>query len=751
MAIADTTSGRGRFHLKRWQIALLSIIAIIIVFLLIFDWNWFRKPLQNYISDKTQREFTISDLDVDLGLTPTIKMKDVYFANAGWSKLKDPMAKIGSLEFSVSLRDLWDHKVLVPRAAMSQADLVFERSKDDSRNWVLQEPSEQQKSSTFRISSISVDQGRLRYIDHAEPFDIDIQASTFVPTATAKVTDANAKADNTSYTTRYAFKGKYHEAAFSGDALTGDVLSFKESEIPFPIKGRLNAGTTKVAVEGTIADVADITAIDVKLDIAGQTLANLYPFLLLPLPASPPYEFHGRLIQKGNRYGIDDLRGKIGETDVAGSGAYVRKEPRPLLTAKLNSKLLNIADLGPVVGIETKATASTKTGTGTTAKPVQAETQTRGQAQAKERATGGDKVLPAGTAAAKGDGILPSGKFEGGRLKAIDAEVDYAAASLKAPTALPVESMKFSFRLHDAVARLSPVDFGFAGGHIVGDVTIDARQDTVLKSVFNVDFRNIKVDKLFPTLPAVAKGVGELGAQIRLSGTGNSIADAAANANGSLSAAIANGRISNLLDALAGLNLGKALRLYAGGDKDIAVNCGGMYFGVKDGIGRSQLLVIDTEQTRVDGTGTFSLKEEEFDLVVAPRPKKPGILSLRTPVRLSGSFRHPDFELDKGRLIARAGGAVALAIANPIAALLPLIETGGGKETNCAAVLAPVQGAQAQAASKKTSAPAPTASQLKVPAMPSRAAVAAEAAAAASAPRRAAPAIRAATASDGTK
>ena len=676
MAQPTTTQLKQALRLKGWQWVLLGSAAIVLILWLVFDWNWFRKPLERYISDKTQREFRVSNLDVDLGLTPTIKLRDLYFANADWSKTGKPMAQIGALEFSVSLRDLWDGKIFVPRAALSQADVVFEKAADKRKNWVLQAPSNTTEASRFRISSLSVGQGQLRYIDHGEPLSVDIQASTFVPAATAKVTDAMARADNTRYTTRYAFKGKYHEAGFSGEALTGDVLSFQESNTPFPIKGRLNAGTTQMKVEGTIADVVNISAIDARLEISGQTLASLYPFLLLPLPASPPYEFRGRLVQQGKRYGMDDLSGKIGSTDIAGSAAYVRQQPRPLLTARLSSKLLNIADLGPIIGLETKNTTSTPASAGTAAKPTQPETNTRAQAQARERQTGGDKILPTGTAAAKGEGVLPRGKFEGRRLKAIDAEVDYTAASLKAPRALPVENMKFSFRLHDAVATLTPLEFGFSGGRIVADVMIDARQEHALHSRFNVDFRNIKVAQLFPTLPSVAKGVGELGAQIRLSGNGNSIADAAANANGSVTAAIANGRISNLLDAFAGLNGGKVISLLVGGDKDIAVNCGGMAFAVKDGIGQSQLFVIDTAQTRIDGSGSFSLKDERFDIVVVPKPKKPGILSLRTPVHLFGSFRHPDFGLDKRQLALRAGAAVALALVNPLTALIPLIETG---------------------------------------------------------------------------
>ena len=84
-------------------------------------------------------------------------------------------------------------------------------------------------------------------------------------------------------------------------------------------------------------------------------------------------------------------------------------------------------------------------------------------------------------------------------------------------------------------------------------------------------------------------------------------------------------------------------------------------------------------------------------LIGLPKPKNPGILSLRTPVHLYGSFRNPNFELDKGQLMLRAGGAVALALLNPLAALIPLIETGPGTNTDCARLLAPVQGATQQA------------------------------------------------------
>src|SRR5262249_11296386 len=154
---------------------------------------------------------------------------------------------------------------------------------------------------------------------------------------------------------RYEFTGKYRDAGFSGTAMTGEVLSFQESGVPFPVKGDLRAGTTRLQVEGSVADAASISGIDVNLHMAGETLANIYPFLLLPLRASPPYEFSGRLALKDTRYTMEGIRARIGSPDLHGQAAYVQQKPRPLLTADLHSGLINMADLGPLIGVKTKA------------------------------------------------------------------------------------------------------------------------------------------------------------------------------------------------------------------------------------------------------------------------------------------------------------------------------------------------------------------------------------------------------------
>ncbi|CAN7458120.1 AsmA family protein [Pseudorhodoferax sp. LjRoot39] len=672
---------------------LLALLGALVVFLLLFDWDWLRGPLNRTISEKTQRRFDSSHLAVELGWNPVIRLKDVYFANADWADGTGdkPMARIGTLEFSVSLRDLWNGKVFVPRVAMDQAELNFEKAKDERRNWVLGEPSETKEPSKLLISSLSVRQGRLRYVDRTTPLDIGVDVETFDPAAAAKADDAKARPDNARYTTRYRFAGTYHDAKFSGQAQTGDVLSFQGSDVPFPIQGRLVAGSTRLDVEGTVADAAHISGIDVRLNIAGSTLANLYPFLLLPLPASPPYQLSGHLKLDGNRYAMQDIRGRIGKTDVTGEAAYVQREPRPLLTTTLHSKLLNLPDLGPLVGLTTKDT--------TDARPLtQAETQTRASAQAKEKQTSGDRALPTGTV--QGERLLPTGKFEGGRFKAIDAEADLRVDRIDAPDFIALQNLRVKLDLKDAVLRLDPFDVDLADGEIRSVVRLDAQQPT-LRADLDLTARRLKLARLVPPSPRLATSSGAMGARARLSASGNSIADLAAKADGQVQAALSQGQVSNLLDAVSGLNGGKIISLLMGGDQAIPINCGAVSFDVKDGQGRSEVFVVDTMDTRIEGEGTFDLDRERFDLTIAPKPKKAGILSLRTPVRVYGSFRSPGFELDKAGLALRGGGALALALVNPLAALIPLIETGPGEDTDCRQLLA-AAGPAAKAAAPTT-------------------------------------------------
>jgi len=59
---------------------------------------------------------------------------------------------------------------------------------------------------------------------------------------------------------------------------------------------------------------------------------------------------------------------------------------------------------------------------------------------------------------------------------------------------------------------------------------------------------------------------------------------------------------------------------------------------------------------------------------------------------LSGPLKKPRVGIEPSGLAARAGGAAVLALLNPLAAIIPFIEMGGGEDSDCRGLIQEVRG-----------------------------------------------------------
>jgi hypothetical protein len=92
--------------------------------------------------------------------------------------------------------------------------------------------------------------------------------------------------------------------------------------------------------------------------------------------------------------------------------------------------------------------------------------------------------------------------------------------------------------------------------------------------------------------------------------------------------------------------------------------------------------VLDTDEAIIDINGWVNLANEQMDLRVKPETKALRLFTLRAPFYVRGTFKQARPQLDKGVLALkgrrrRRAGRVAA----PVAALLPLINTGPGKDS----------------------------------------------------------------------
>jgi uncharacterized protein involved in outer membrane biogenesis len=146
---------------------------------------------------------------------------------------------------------------------------------------------------------------------------------------------------------------------------------------------------------------------------------------------------------------------------------------------------------------------------------------------------------------------------------------------------------------------------------------------------------------------------------------------------------VAGGEVSKLMMEKIGLHLWEILSLKITDDKLVKLRCAVADFDVRHGIMHADALVFDTEVTTIVATCSIDLGQEKLDLTLDQKTKNTSPVALRSPIYIRGTLAKPDVEVDKGRVAARALGAIALGILNPMLTLIPLIDAGPGKDSDC--------------------------------------------------------------------
>ena len=230
---------------------------------------------------------------------------------------------------------------------------------------------------------------------------------------------------------------------------------------------------------------------------------------------------------------------------------------------------------------------------------------------------------------------------------------------------------------------LDPLDFGMAGGQLKSVISLDGRQDPI-QAHAKVQARKILISKLFPTVVLNKTSIGQINGEFDLKGKGNSVGRMLASADGKVGLVVGGGEISRLMMEQAGLHLWEILELNLTGDKLIKLRCAVADFEVKDGILHTETLIFDTAVTTLVGTGSIDLGQEKLNLTLNQKTKNTSPLALRSPIYIRGSLARPEVGVDKTRVAARAIGAIALGMVNPLLALIPLIDAGPGEDSDCA-------------------------------------------------------------------
>jgi uncharacterized protein involved in outer membrane biogenesis len=701
------------------------VVAIIVVFGLCEwrGWPFLRGPAQRMLQQRLERDVTLGP-GFRLHLLGSIRLRTdaLTIGPPRWAPQDqaDRFFDAHDVELELPWSTVWDaatgrhaQPLRVRALRVGQFDATLWRRADGRANWDFASASTasaKQPMSVPQFDSLMVRDGRLSLDDAPTGVRLQATASTTegnraagAPRSASTASSASASlpapaaspaaapaahgdqpassADSAGLHVEgqgHYRKGEFRFALHSSGVLP--LIAPEGAQVAVPITLQGHAPDLKLSFDGQARDVLHFSALQGRFMIAGASLGEAAEPFGVTLPTTAPFEMQGRIGKNGELWTVDVGRFAVGSSRLAGDFRFDQRPKVPLLTGDLRGDRLDLKDLGPAFGA------------GAPANPPPPS-----------------------------DKLFPDREFDIPSLQAMNADVgvDLKVVDLHTAKLDPFEPLRGHIRLHDGVLTLSDLDARMAGGALHGQLVLDGRSPA--RPVWRGDLRLAGVQLAHwinisdtHAKPAAAKASGEqpathyitgaLGAHLQFTGTGRSVAQMLGSLDGTITAWINDGTLSHLALEVSGIDIAQSLGVLVKGDNALKMQCAVAQFSGQHGELHANAGIIDTSDTTVLFGGGLSLGKEQMDLVMHADPKDVSIAALRSPVHVDGPFLHPHVSVEKKPIATRALAALALGAINPLAAVIPLIDTGQKAPEGCRQALEHLRGSREGV---KVSPPAP--------------------------------------------
>ncbi|HYE37412.1 AsmA family protein [Methylocaldum sp.] len=623
---------------------LIGILVLAVVLIVaFFDLNTLREPLSTAVSKSLGRDFSINgDLSADWSLTPRFTINDVELANAPWGS-EPEMFTLDRLAFAVRIPDLFKGRIVLPEIRVSKPRMLLERNPEGMANWEFGDKDKKEERDRAespiserwfpKIDSLAIDDGRLLFRDPTMDTQLDMNVSTAVGESDEQAVELNGQ-------------GRLQQEQFTLKVRGGSVLDLWKEEQPFPVNVEVAYGKTEAKVAGTIAEPLQLQGPDLRFEAKGPDLAALAAVVPVWIPETPPYRFRGKINREGERWLLKGFEGNLGNSDLTGDLTFMMRKDRPYLVGDVVSRKLDFKDFVGIFGADP------------TPSPEEPE---------RPR-------------------LLPDKPYPVEGLRTADGDIRFQSKNIVTPW-MPVDDVFVDIKMDRGMLTIQPAKLTVGYGAIDSNVTVNARGEK-LQTEVKGKIDKVPFKRLAAGTPFEQETAGTFFGRLHLTTEGNSVAEMAAHADGGITILMEQGRISNLMMELLGVDIAESLQKLIGKDPSIPVRCTIADFIISDGVVKTQLFLMDTTDTNVLLEGQVNLATEALDLRLSAHPKDFSPFSARTPIKIGGNLKKPRPYPEPAPLAGRAAASVALgALLTPAAALIPWVELGLAEDSQCHALI----------------------------------------------------------------
>lgn len=621
---------------KKVAIGTLVFIVVVvlagIVYIKTLDFNTYRGLISDQVKRATGRDLTIGgDLAINVSLTPLIAVDDVRFSNASWGTRPD-MVKVKRLAARVELLPLFRKEVRIIKILIDEPDIWVETDAKGQGNWQFKTATEEKEETIEApeagsiplpvIQEVAITNVRLHYRNGKTGQEQLLTLDRL-----------SAHAAKLSSPLQVRLTARYQKIPLQLDGELGSARALINNE-PYAISLKGKLGRDNIfQMNGSIRSPKEAKGVDMAVGIKGDDVAKLFALIHTEMPSNP-YDISARFKGDQGVYVMDQVRIKLGSTNLRGRCSLDISKKRPMITAAMKSGFFNTKVLLPEVDTQNLQTKS-----------------------ATKKSKGGKK-----------EKLFSPEPLPLDVLKKADAQVSLSVDTLQHNT-LSLKETSVKLNLRNGRLQMKPLETRFDKGTVRADLDLDANREQP-KLTLNLDSHGVQLGKIFKDLTGsdLVQG-GPTVVKVTLNSHGKSIRNLMAKLSGRLLVKVGPGRINNKEIDLVGADLLavllSSLNPFSKEQDYSELKCAVINFPITKGIARKKLGIgIETAEMNVSGGGTINLGTEQIDLSIRPMARKGiGISAgvLASLVRLQGPLNAPKPTMDAAGM-AKTAASIGLAL-----------------------------------------------------------------------------------------
>lgn len=599
--------------------AALALIVVALLTLALFPVGLFKGTVERVLSDRFGRPVTIGSIErTDVfSLTPEIIVRDLRVPQPEWAGPGD-LARVQRAELTLATGPLLRGRIAPTAIRLAGAHFALVRDKSGRENWHKGDQSDQPSQHTPAIRDLEIADSTLSYRDAKR--DRQFALTLAADTRIGLVARG-----------RGTVRGEAVSVAIKGGAIGADTKAW-------PFTATIDGAALAMTAKGTMASPLDTDRMALDVTARASDLKMIDAIIEAGLFSTQPVTLSAHVERTAPAWKVTELVGTIGRSRLAGRVDVTKVDGRTKIDGTLESSAFDPRDLASDAGLAKAAALK----------------------------------------AAVGPKLVPNTRVDIHKITHTDGTIRFRIARLlSASGESALRDASGTLTLDRQRLEIAPLRVGLREGAITGRMIVDQRGGA-RSPLVTLDLRMTG-----SSIGAIAGGggkvTGRLDARAHLVGRGDTIRAAVGTADGRIGVVARDGALPEKIADAIGFDAGRAL--FAGEDDRAGLRCVIFAADVRSGRGRVSPLIVDTTQSRLDGSGTISFPSEALSLKLTGAPKRGAVLRLPGAAYLSGTLERPNLVIPKE---VKSVGNIFKAIGRAITGR----EGPSAQDANCAGLAA---------------------------------------------------------------